>query len=493
MGIQGERVFWGVLSAALLFAVFASLLIIPYPFFGDQALFAVFARMMGNGATLYVDIWDVKQPGIFWFFQLGGGVFGLNEIGIHVFEALYWLLSTTLIAVALRSVFRRRWVAGLLPLLAPGLYFVVARTNDLTQVEALISPLVFGVAWLLMPTDDDSAAIHRPLLAGVFAGVIVCFKLLAVVVPLFVVATAMVLAVRSGLGAKEVGRRLLFPFVAGASIPLAGLLVWVAMNGLFSEVWFTWFEFPRQAIGLAERPISRLGQSVLSYSIAFAPVGLLALLRVVRPSPRARPLTWLLLAAIAGGVVLVVMQLWWAYLLQVLTVPLAVLALQGFDDLLERPRTVVIPAALLLAVLAVPTALDLGTKASEASGLLRGQTLDEYRMLAGRYVEAVEETAGITVEPAAQIYVLGSPVILELLEADQSVPIHGWSPQFWTDAMWREVADDLGSSDTEALYISDVAMGISEERAPWFADELSTSFSLHVQTEEGRWLVPRTG
>lgn len=271
-----ESVFWGVLGAALLCAVFASVLVIPYPFFGDQALFAVFARMMNEGSVLYLDIWDVKQPGIFWFFQLGGSLFGLNEIGIHLFESLYWLVSATLIAVATRSVFRRPWVAGLFPLLAPGLYFVMARTHDLTQVEALISPLVFGVIWFLTTKNDELGPTYRPAIAGVLAGLIMCFKLIAGVVPFLVVMTAAMITIYVGHRLGEVLRKLIVPFLVGTSIPLVGLLIWVVANDIVSEVWFTWFEFPRDAIGLAERPFGRLRLATLFYAPAFAPVGFLA-------------------------------------------------------------------------------------------------------------------------------------------------------------------------------------------------------------------------
>src|SRR6266540_2677685 len=36
----------------------------------DQALFAYFGERIAHGAGLYVDVWDVKPPGIFWIYAV---------------------------------------------------------------------------------------------------------------------------------------------------------------------------------------------------------------------------------------------------------------------------------------------------------------------------------------------------------------------------------------------------------------------------------------
>ena len=90
--------------------VLAAGLCLALPFWGDQALFTVYARQIAQGAVLYRDIFDVKQPGIFLFYLLGGSLFGYTEIGIHLFELLYWLAFSAFAMVALRPYFR---VAGL--------------------------------------------------------------------------------------------------------------------------------------------------------------------------------------------------------------------------------------------------------------------------------------------------------------------------------------------------------------------------------------------
>src|ERR1044072_2235741 len=51
------------------------------PFTWDQAVFALGAERLLAGGRLYVDYWDFKQPGIFWFFALAGRLFGVDEGG----------------------------------------------------------------------------------------------------------------------------------------------------------------------------------------------------------------------------------------------------------------------------------------------------------------------------------------------------------------------------------------------------------------------------
>src|SRR5436309_15365797 len=70
---------------------------IPEPFEGDQAFFTLIARSLHRGATLYVGVWDNKQPGIFLFYELAGRLFGFSEIGSHLFELIYQLITAAVL------------------------------------------------------------------------------------------------------------------------------------------------------------------------------------------------------------------------------------------------------------------------------------------------------------------------------------------------------------------------------------------------------------
>src|SRR6267378_1235309 len=54
----------------------------------DQAMFALGARSMHHGGVLYRDYWDPKQPGMFFFYELAGVLFGFDAPGFHTLELI---------------------------------------------------------------------------------------------------------------------------------------------------------------------------------------------------------------------------------------------------------------------------------------------------------------------------------------------------------------------------------------------------------------------
>src|SRR5512138_3054463 len=60
------------------------------PLDGDQAFFLHAARLLDAGGALYRDVWDVKQPGIFLFYEAAGRLTGFSDFSVHLLEAL-WL------------------------------------------------------------------------------------------------------------------------------------------------------------------------------------------------------------------------------------------------------------------------------------------------------------------------------------------------------------------------------------------------------------------
>lgn len=109
-----------VLAGSLILAMLAGLIRLNLPFHSDQAVFAPYAREMAGGASLHRDLWHPMQPGIFYFYRIGGGVFGFNELGIHLFELLYLAAAAMLAVPFLRRSLSQPWLAGLYPLMAVG-------------------------------------------------------------------------------------------------------------------------------------------------------------------------------------------------------------------------------------------------------------------------------------------------------------------------------------------------------------------------------------
>ena len=104
---------WRLEYLALAAVLLLGLLHLPHPLGGDQALFLVGAQRLHEGALLYRDFWDVKQPAIFLFYLLGGDLFGFHEVGIHAFELLYMLALSVVLQRTLRGYFHSPGVGAL--------------------------------------------------------------------------------------------------------------------------------------------------------------------------------------------------------------------------------------------------------------------------------------------------------------------------------------------------------------------------------------------
>ena len=67
----------------VLFVAALAVLHIPYPFGQDQATFTWGGKALTEGAVLYRDFWDMKQPGIYWWYEASGRLFGFDSFGIR--------------------------------------------------------------------------------------------------------------------------------------------------------------------------------------------------------------------------------------------------------------------------------------------------------------------------------------------------------------------------------------------------------------------------
>ena len=85
------------LALAVIVAVGA--LNIIYPFVADQVIALTAARTLDQGGVLYVDFWDNKMPGLFWFYRIAGELFGYDETGVHTLE-LIWMTAFAVIMMA---------------------------------------------------------------------------------------------------------------------------------------------------------------------------------------------------------------------------------------------------------------------------------------------------------------------------------------------------------------------------------------------------------
>src|SRR3954453_20943329 len=112
------------------------LLGLAQPLSGDQGLFFVIARQLRDGDVLYRDVTDMKQPFIFLFYLVAGGLFGWTAVGVHFLELLWWLAFSVVLAVTVGPTFRHPVVRAVLPASVGIAYYLGVTYYDLSQVEA---------------------------------------------------------------------------------------------------------------------------------------------------------------------------------------------------------------------------------------------------------------------------------------------------------------------------------------------------------------------
>jgi hypothetical protein len=210
-----------------------------YPFAIDQSVFATFARMMDAGAVLYVDVWDPKQPGIFYYYLAAGRTFSFTELGTNAFNLL-WLLAGSLIGMKfVRRQLSVPVLSFVFPVLAVGGFYLLATPASLGQVEVISGPIIMLYLVLAHPPPNGVPSRIRLVCAGLAAAAVGWLKLVLLPVPAAMAVTAAIVLRRRGQPVESPIARYLGYQLAGVSLGLALLLLWAAANGSLEQLWFT--------------------------------------------------------------------------------------------------------------------------------------------------------------------------------------------------------------------------------------------------------------
>ncbi len=316
--------------------VLAGGLCLAMPFWGDQALFTLYARELTQGAVLYRDVFDVKQPGIFLFYAAGGLLFGFSEVGIHLFELTYWIGFSIFALVALRPYFTALWGAPLVPVLTVVVYYFYGATQDFTQIEILVAfPLL--VAWWLIDQADPLTrrGVRRYAVAGLAAAVVVLLKHLYLLIVLTFLAYNLRRARREGVAIRDL-RRCVYAFLVTLGIPLLVTTAYFAVHGQLGRIWWVYFELaPGTQLTIA-KSFSELKLGARRFMIGHGPVLILAVLGCVhglrqRDRQKLDLVAGMMLWTASGAVAFFVLQGWPEYKWLLFTVPLGILAVVGIE------------------------------------------------------------------------------------------------------------------------------------------------------------------
>ncbi len=492
-------------GAILAIVLFASMNVFV-PLTGDTALFLVGAEAMHQGATLYVDFWDNKQPGIFAFYYLAGVVFGFSQEGVRAFEILWWLAFSIISFMTLRRYFNHKWLSAAVPVVFLSVYYAHLTPWIAAQLEVLVGfPIFVSVLLLARPYRSGGGAVRGFAFAGVFAGISVAFKL--ALAPMFVVFVLIATVeharhTRSGETYQFV-IGLWLGFALGVVLVLAAICLAFLGAGALDQLIWTTFVYPPRALAASEgAPLGRLAGSLSWYAAVFAPwIPFVAL--AARKSSRTdttalNRLMWAWL--IAGMAVILVQRFsWWTYHTPLLFVPTAVLAVLGIDGILiwlreranagPRPRTF---ASILLFLPALAaTAVPMREKAEWLLDAHRNPDTGPagFRSHYEEYQQAVYKARVVNEDDAlpGKIYVFGSPLIYVLSNRQQALPTSGWAWGIYLPEQWRTLPDDLIRYRPVYIYVSSRDRWFIDKHNPEVWPVLDKYYSLVEELEEGDW------
>jgi hypothetical protein len=481
---------------ALDIVVFASILIVGLArlrasFTGDQALNMLMGRVVANGGAPYVDLWDLKHPGIFLFNAAGGALFGFTEIGIHLFELLWMLALAVAVRLAAGIFLQSRFAAAMAPALTVGFYYAVATNVHLTQTEGIVGlPLLLSLLFAAAAVRRGSS---RPVAwsfaSGLSAGFVALFKAPYVVLPLIFWALALVESRRAQkLEIRQTMRRLALPTVGGLLIPLTATAAYLAQRGALNVAWWTFVVFPRQVAAETPLDLQLLREGTVWFARTFsAPLALAAVGVVDRLRRGWDFLTLALVAWIVIGALLIWAQVigWWSYHYLLLLVPIGLLAAHGAETLVAAARAggpiyrrAAASAVLLVLTLLLVSPLWLAVRS--VSEFVRARPLPlapdsarDYQLEHDTaYAYAFRTTSFLRASGShpGPIYVFASPILYVLSDRPPAISMLAtWFDP--TSEAWERMAAELMAASPPYIYVADGAIETLTAENPAIADD----------------------
>jgi len=459
-------------------------------FSGDQFLYMVGAKKLAHGGVMYRDFWDLKQPLIYYIYELAGRVFGFTEAGIHVFETIYQTLFAAVLIRVCANRFAYRWLASLVPLFTIGAYYGFANYLVLSSVEAFAGFPIFASAVLAAgAVEGKPGADGRAFAAGVSAAVVAALKLayLPIVVMMWLVPLFMSL---NGRHRVRVQRFLLLGAL-GFVIPIAlAVLAFAAAGALETALRTTFIDPPEIVRHLTAADRGPFKSEAVAFIRAMWPLFVLALAGAVWARPRTDAFKLQMLFWTIAGCALIAAQEWsFYYKFFIVVVPVGVLAALGLEHLLS---TVNMRRDWTRAVLAVALAAMLASVGTTAVHMQRRWALWDRENRA--YAASSIAFLGRPGARQGPIYVFGHPRIYYFSGREQAVAINGFSPQLLLGAQWRALRDELAAVAPVYIFVERdgyVPVAPLVRASPQLTALLASSYRVAAASSDGTWYEHR--
>ena len=518
--IASKYGYYGFSVLALLIVGLIALFSLRDGFSGDQSLFLIYSKAINNGAILYRDVWDIKQPAIFVFYLIGGKLFGFTEIGIHLLEIIYWLGLSLILITGLRGYFTNPLFAVLTPFFTIGVYYSVSGSLHLTQAEGLVCFPLFMSLWLcqkFLETPDKKSLLF---LSGLFGGIVLTFKLMFIAilsafwVCLFVYCYFLFFERNTKQILVSVG--LIF---LGLLIPISLVIFYFAQNDALGDLWYSTFVYPYDAVITITRMENRnqvLKDGLVWFFKSYFPVISLTLIFLLlniksffngwrhkeKFALRRENFlfTNLFIWFFSGFAVILIQRLsWWEYHYSLFMVPLGILAVKCVEKLFEKIKTgaklrrktpAYIFTAVIIMLLFVPTARRLVNKIRQSSQIelikignrqfgMTGDATADYKSISA-------DTAFLTMEnPKAAIFVVSNPLYYYLSDSSPIFVSNGAMSDMFTDFEWERLNREMSEKSPKYIFIETRFIQPIGERNPSFINTLNNNYSIYTSGDRG--------
>ena len=472
---------------------------------GDQVLFLQGGESLSRGEWLYRDFWDIKQPGVFVGYWAAGKLFGFNEIGVHLFDLLYWLSFAMLVSITWPRLIGEGRSSIWPAITTAGWYWAVTGSVQQTQVEAMVGPLLYLHLWLLRAgvTRTEPKAVApsaTPTMCWVAAGLVATVVLLLKFMFAPLLGVAWLFAV---CRVREVGWRSITAltawYIATALVTfLLAFVPWMVHGDLGLLKW-TYFEVPGEMLKEVPRPgYGRLWEAARWFATrygALAPLAAIGAVRLWRTGRR----DWVVFLAawMAASLTIIVAQRlsWWSYHFMLLAIPLGLFSAEGCVILANGGRRLLMG---VLIVLLAPMVIAIGWKwllLARSNFCLSLADRQAFLLRDPNYKRAKEETAFLH-DPESRpgpIYVAGEPIFYRMAIRQPAVAIHGWSLELYPADVRNELTNQLMDAEPAYIFVDRTYYAnLIEERYGTLAKWLADRYRVLRESDAGTWYELKT-
>lgn len=478
-------------------------------------MFLVYSQKIENGAILYRDIWDIKQPAIFIFYLVAGKFFDYNEAGIHLFEIIYWLSLALIMIIGLRNYFNKMLFAVLVPLFTIGIYYSVSGSWHLTQTEGLVCFPLFMTLWFCQKFLENPNRKSLVFLSGICGGIVVLFKLLFIII-LFLFWFAFLVYCYFLFFKTDKRQRLIINglIALGFLTPIVLVILYFAYNDSLSILFYTTFVYPyKAAVSVTDGDRSQVFRDgivwffksyfpVLALTIIFLILKLKSFFterlkgRRFNLDPQSFLLLGLTMWIFSGFAVILIQPFsWWEYHYSLLMLPLGIIAVKGLDNLFEKVKTTSdllwkTPLLLIIMFLFIPTARRLihkinqynqpiVVKVGQKELKVTGDNLENYNLIAA-------ETAFLTAEnKRSGIFVISDPLYYYLSNSTPAISSNGWMPNLFTDVEWRKLNYEMQAQKPGYVFVEKSLIQLIQEKNPAFLNTFYHNYSIYASSDKG--------